>query len=57
MIGKTPLRVFNMADEDPFVIKQGLWLQFKSIDRKEYDRIEQQVQSGTYQLVIRRKEK
>ena len=57
VIGKTPLRVFNMADEDPFVIKQGLWVQFKSIDRKEYDRIEQQVQSGTYQLVLRRKEK
>ena len=57
VIGKTPLRVFNMADEDPFVIKQGMWVQFKAIDRREYDRIEQQVQSGTYRLVLRRKEK
>ena len=56
VIGKTPLRVFNMADKDPFVIKQGLWVQFKAIDREEYDRIEQQVQSDTYQLVLRRKE-
>ena len=45
-----------MADKDPFVIKQGLWVQFKAIDREEYDRIEQQVQSDTYQLVLRRKE-
>ena len=56
IIGKSPLHVFDINKEDPFMIKAGMWVKFKAISRTEYDRIEKLVEAGEYQVKIYGKE-
>lgn len=40
IIGKTPIRIFNPAAEDPFLFKMGDQVTFTTINKKEFDIIE-----------------
>ena len=55
VIGKTPVRVFEINQEDPFLIKAGMWVQFRAVSKKEYDLIEKQVEAGTYRCRLYKK--
>ena len=39
LIGRTPVRPFDAARTDPFLMKAGDRVQFAPIDRAEYDRL------------------
>ena len=39
LIGRTPIRLYHKAAEDPFLLKPGDFVQFKPIDRDEFDRM------------------
>jgi inhibitor of KinA len=41
IIGRTPLRPFNLARPSPFLMKAGDLVSFYAIDRAEFDRLEQ----------------
>jgi KipI family sensor histidine kinase inhibitor len=55
LIGRTPLRLFDPQDEQPFLIDAGMWVRFKSIDREKYDEIASEVASRTYKPEILQK--
>ena len=48
IIGKTPLRLFDINQTCPVVPKQGDFIQFFAISKPEYLRIEKKVQQGKY---------
>lgn len=53
VIGHTPLRLFDKENPvSPFLLQAGNWVEFVPIGREAYDRIEKQVQAGTYQPVV-----
>ena len=56
VIGKTPVEVFDMGKPDPFLMKAGQWVRFRSIDRAEYEDIAAKVRAGAYQCRFYRKE-
>lgn len=39
IIGRTPLRLFDLEREPPFLVPAGARLRFRPISRKEYDRL------------------
>lgn len=49
LIGKTPIKVYDSSKENPILYKAGDYIKFYSITRREFDAIEEQVISGTYQ--------
>ncbi|SNS46972.1 inhibitor of KinA [Belliella buryatensis] len=48
VIGKTPLRIFDINQTCPVVPQQGDFIQFFDISKTEYLRIENEVQLGNY---------
>ncbi|MGG1687184.1 5-oxoprolinase subunit PxpB [Pseudalkalibacillus sp. NRS-1564] len=50
LIGRTPLRLFDPEEDEPFLFEQGDYLRFKSINEEEYKRIQREVEDGTYEL-------
>ena len=40
LIGRTPLRLFDMERAEPFLLKAGQKVVFKPITQEEYDAIE-----------------
>ena len=52
VIGRAPIRIFNIEREDPFRIKAGMWVQFRQIDRAEYDQIDRLDAAGQYEYKI-----
>lgn len=53
VIGRTPLKLFDKENlQSPFLLQAGNWVEFVPIDKDTYDRIETQVQEGTYQPVV-----
>lgn len=52
LIGRTPLKLFDPEGQPPFLIDAGMWVRFRSIDRKEYDEIASQVAARTYKPEI-----
>lgn len=50
VIGRTPLRLFDVTREPSILLKAGQWVQFRAIDRAEYDEIDRQVEAGVYQV-------
>ena len=39
LIGRTPIDIYRKTDTDPFLLKPGDLVQFRPIDRKEFDRL------------------
>lgn len=52
ILGRTPLRLYDPAHEDPTLLRPGDRVRFRPIDRAEFDRIHAAVQEGTYGLKI-----
>lgn len=50
LIGKTPVRVYDKDKENPILYKAGDYIRFYEIDYAEYQRIEDLVKSGDYQV-------
>lgn len=56
LIGRTPLKLFDPAAAEPFVLQAGDYLRFRPIDLKEYQEISGLVQDRRYQVEARAKE-
>ncbi|MDO4620244.1 MAG: allophanate hydrolase subunit 1 [Lachnospiraceae bacterium] len=54
IIGTTPLTICDYTKEDPFLVRAGEWVRYIPVNRAEYDRIQKQVEDGTYQVVVHR---
>ncbi len=50
IIGRSPLRFFDVKEENPSLLKAGDYIRFESIDYAQYKKIEDQVKSGTYSI-------
>ena len=48
VIGRTPLRLFDLRREPQILLTAGQWVQFRPIDRAEYDAIDREAGAGTY---------
>ncbi|MGE5652794.1 MAG: 5-oxoprolinase subunit PxpB [Bacillota bacterium] len=53
LIGRTPLKLFDPASAQPFVLQAGDYLRFRPIDTKEYDEISSLVKEQRYQAETR----
>jgi inhibitor of KinA len=49
IIGRTPLKVFNPAKNEPFLYKAGDYLRFESITEKDFTRILYEQEVGTFE--------
>ena len=49
IIGKTPLRLFDVSSEPPTQINSGDFIKFESITKTEFELIRIETQSGTFQ--------
>lgn len=50
IIGNTPVPLFNPGQDPPCFIKPGDMVKFRSIDLPEYNRIESEIYSGSYNI-------
>ncbi|TLS36731.1 5-oxoprolinase subunit PxpB [Pseudalkalibacillus caeni] len=50
IIGRTPLKLFQPDNEQPFLYKPGDYLRFKAINEEEFAEIEEAVKQGTYHV-------
>lgn len=50
IVGATPLTICDYKKEDPFLVHAGDWIKYVPVDRKEYDRIKEEDQKGTYRV-------
>ena len=48
VVGRTPVRIFDPRAAVPILLSSGDHVRFRRIDRREYDLIAAQVESGTY---------
>ena len=49
-IGRSPLKQWYHHKEPPILIKIGDWIRYRRIDEKEFHKIRQEVDQGTYKL-------
>ena len=52
LIGRTPLKVFNPAADNPFLYAAGDYLKFEAVSPEEYAALEESVNAGTYRPKI-----
>lgn len=52
IIGRTPLRLFDVQREPPFLIGPGDWVRFVPISEEEYRRLEEEVRRGSYRATV-----
>lgn len=50
IIGRTPVTLFDSAQENPFLFQAGDRIRFVPITKYEYEAIEQEVENGTYKV-------
>lgn len=53
IIGRTPLPLIAPEQSEPFLFKAGDLVKFKAIDRLEFQRIEEAVMEGNYQIQVK----
>ncbi|MGR6117799.1 5-oxoprolinase subunit PxpB [Aeribacillus composti] len=56
IIGRTPVKLYDPQKQDPTLLKAGDYIRFVPITEREYEKIEQQVQKGSYKVVKYKKE-
>jgi inhibitor of KinA len=56
IIGRTPVKLYDPQKQDPILLKAGDYIRFVPITEREYEKIEQQVQKGSYKVVKYKKE-
>ncbi|TQR33797.1 allophanate hydrolase [Campylobacter sp. MIT 99-7217] len=53
IIARSPLKFFDKENEtDPTLLKAGMFLKFKAIDRAEFDDIKQRLERNAYERVV-----
>lgn len=55
LIGRTPVRLFDLERDPPAVLEAGDYIRFVPVELEAYRDLERQVQAGTYNLSIRAK--
>ncbi|WP_241773246.1 5-oxoprolinase subunit PxpB [Bacillus sp. LL01] len=50
IIGRTPLKLYDAAKEDPILLSAGHYLRFVSVDHKEFEEIEEAISLGEYKV-------
>lgn len=53
LIGRTPIKPYDAEREEPILYKAGDYIRFCPIGKEEYEKIEKQVQEGTYTVEIK----
>ncbi|MBQ6868262.1 MAG: 5-oxoprolinase subunit PxpB [Clostridia bacterium] len=53
LIGKTPVKLFDMERENPVLLKSGNYLKFVPISKEEYFKIKEQADKGIYLCKMR----
>lgn len=48
IIGRTPLKLFDIHREEPILLEAGNYIRFKPVDFATYEAIKKQVEAGTY---------
>jgi KipI family sensor histidine kinase inhibitor len=56
LIGRTPIKLFDPHRENPILLKSGNYIKFKSISEEEYEKIQEELDNGTYEYVTYPKE-
>lgn len=56
LIGSTPIKLFDPNRENPILLKSGNYIKFKKINELEYEKINQQLDNGTYEYMTYPKE-
>ncbi|MDM8533174.1 5-oxoprolinase subunit PxpB [Clostridiaceae bacterium HSG29] len=54
IIGRTPVKLFDIDNEEPVLLNAGNYIRFKSIDYKTYERILKEVNSNTFNIEIKK---
>ncbi|MBU5668776.1 5-oxoprolinase subunit PxpB [Peptoniphilus sp. MSJ-1] len=54
LIGRTPLKLYDDTKEPPVFIQAGDYIRYVSIDQKQYDKIKNEVENGTYKVSIKK---
>jgi len=52
IIGKTPIKLFNIKTDPPSTLQSSDYVRFVKIDKKEYKRIQNQIEMGIYNIRI-----
>lgn len=52
LLGITPVKVYDPSREKPILYEAGDYIRFVPVDVKEYGRIRDQVENGTYHCII-----
>ncbi|MEO1263031.1 MAG: 5-oxoprolinase subunit PxpB [Bacteroidota bacterium] len=53
IIGRTPISIFNVQNDNPFLFSAGDFVQFFPIKEHEFEKIENAYKAGNYQLIIK----
>ncbi len=53
LIGRTPIRPYDPKRKEPILYKAGDYIRFCPVKKEEYEKIEKEVQSGTYTVEIK----
>ena len=56
VIGRTPVRIFDLRRANPFLLEAGMWVRFRQVGQKEYDSIQERVDAGAYECSFGNKE-
>ncbi|MCT4594351.1 MAG: 5-oxoprolinase subunit PxpB [Anaeromicrobium sp.] len=57
LIGKTPLKLYDVHRDTPILLEAGNYIKFVPIDEREYERIEKEVKNNSYEYNIYPKER
>lgn len=50
VVGATPVTICDYSKADPFLVHAGDWVKYVPVSRKEYEKIKEADQKGTYQI-------
>lgn len=50
VVGATPVTICDYSKDDPFLVHAGDWVKYVPVSRKEYEKIKEADQKGTYRI-------
>lgn len=56
LLGMTPVKTYDPERETPILFEAGDYIRFVPVSEEEYKKIKEQVENGTYECVIHKKE-
>ena len=56
LLGMTPVKTYDPHREEPILFEAGDYIRFVPVSEKEYKEIKKQVDEGSYQCIVHRKE-